>query len=93
MQVIADSLTEKRRKELPRGEWIDCRASAAVYRKLSHSATKMGMDKYMRLSDLHVETMAVMGTGHEETMKNHLHLLRMYGWLDDIEGKGEGREG
>jgi len=80
--MIKDSPVETERKQLPRGtgQWSGW---DSVYKRLSTACNKMGLGK-ARLSDLHVETMAVMGTGHEETMKSQLWKLRLYGWIDEV---------
>jgi hypothetical protein len=80
MRIPQDNPIEQLRKELPRGAG-DWPGEAIVYRRLAHIAEQMGRNRYQHLSDLHIKTMAVMGTGHEETMKAHLHLLVFaYGW-------------
>lgn len=76
--VIMDNPTEERRKELPRGK-ADWAGFEAVYVKLSEAAQDMSM--YCHLSDIHIETMAIMGTGHEETMKHHQFVLRSRGLI------------
>ena len=78
---IADSPTEQLRKQLPRGNWSGPVAEL-VYRRLANIADQMSRSNNY-LSDWHVETMAVMGTGHEETMKGHLGLLTSSGWQWD----------
>ena len=75
-----DSPVETLRKQLPQGtgEWP---GYGQVYRNLADAADAMGQEPYKRCGELHVQTMAVMGTGHEETMKAQQMLLRSYGWI------------
>jgi hypothetical protein len=75
-----DSPVETLRKQLPHGngKWPGWEQ---VYWNLSLAADAMGMSPHAKGRDLHVRTMAVMGTGHEETMKAHQLILRSYGWL------------
>jgi hypothetical protein len=54
---------------------------SAVYRKISDAAERIGCSS-SRLSEFHVDTMADLGSGHEERMKWRLHWLRTYGWLE-----------
>jgi hypothetical protein len=74
-----DSPVEKRRKELPQGncDWVGWEY---VANNLKNAAQKMALSDYW-LSDWHIETMAVLGCGHEETMKAHQMLLRTYNWI------------
>lgn len=78
--VMPDSPVEQRRKELPRG---DCKWAAYdhVYANISKACGKMGLDKHAHLSGLHIEAMAVLGSGHEETMKAMQMRLRDEGWI------------
>lgn len=78
-KLFQDSPVEQLRKELPRGK-ADWPTFGHVWSNLQTAAIAMGQSN-SRLNDLHVRTMAVMGTGHEETMKAHQLLLRSYGWL------------
>lgn len=77
---IQDSPVVTLQKQLPRGnaQWPGWEQ---VYWNLSLAADEMGRRRETRGNDFHVRTMAVMGTGHEETMKAHQLLLRSYGWL------------
>ena len=63
----------------PRGNG-DWPGFAAVYRKISDAADKMGRSP-QRLGQDHVDTMADLGSGHEERMKYRLQWLRVYGWV------------
>lgn len=75
----AESPVEALRKELPRGNgaWP---GFSEVYTKMSDACLAMGLATYPR-QELHVRSMAILGCGHEETMKYHLGLLRIYGWI------------
>ena len=53
---------------------------SAVYDKLSKAAQLMADSGHL-LSDAHIETMAALGSGHEETMKYQVHWLYTYGWI------------
>ena len=58
-----------------------------VYLRISRAAEKMGLSDSYRLSDVHINTMADLGSGHEERMKARLGWLMSYGWLtaEDLE--------
>jgi hypothetical protein len=79
--ALPDSPVEKRRKELPRGDgsWA---GFGQVYTLISNACQKMAETKYIYLSDEHVEAMAVLGCGHEETMKAQLWHLRDRGFAE-----------
>jgi hypothetical protein len=74
------SPTEEVRRTLPRGDgqW---KGFESVYRRLSAACERMGQVKYVHLSDEHVRSMAIMGCGHEETMKAEQHRLFGRGFL------------
>jgi hypothetical protein len=72
--VFMESPVEKLRKTLPRGD-ASWSGYAEVYIALARIADKYGADPKMHGYGLHITTMAVMGTGHEETMRKHLALL------------------
>jgi hypothetical protein len=78
---ITDSPVERARKAGPRGNG-DWPGFSVVYRKISDAAERMGRTPRVALSQEHVETMAVLGSGHEHRMKTRLWWLRTYGWLD-----------
>lgn len=67
-------------RELPHGDgtWP---GYDAVYDKISRAADKMSRARYILRSEIHVQTMAILGCGHEETMKAHVHWLMTYGWI------------
>lgn len=91
---VLDSPVDYIRKQLPRGdgEWP---GYDVVYRRLQRAAYKMADEPYMRPSDEHVRLMAIMGCGHEETMKAEMHRLMGRGYIDaeetirDTEGGAE----
>lgn len=53
-----------------------------VYRNIACGAEAMGRTKYIYLSDDHVQTMADLGSGHEERMKYRQMWLREYGYIE-----------
>jgi hypothetical protein len=79
-RILKDSPVETALKAGPRGDgnWP---GYADVYAKISAACDAMGRDRYKRCSDIHVETMADLGSGHEERMKYRLHWLRTYGYV------------
>jgi len=79
--VIQDSPVEQARKVGPcgKGDWP---GFDFVYGKLAAAAEKMSRARFVRLGDDHVQTMADLGSGHEERMKARLAWLRTYGWVD-----------
>lgn len=72
--IPQDSPTEKLRKQLPQGncDWAEYDKTQA---RLSKACQLMAKERYVYLSDLHIKTMAVLGCGHEETMKAHVLLI------------------
>ena len=78
--MTQQSPVDQRRKELPKGDgqWS---GYAHVYASISWACGKMAITPYIRLSDEHVNAMAVLGCGHEETMKYEQARLRMRGFL------------
>ena len=64
----------------PRGEgnWP---GFAHVYRNIALGAQRMAETRYVYLSQDHVETMADLGSGHEERMKWRQMWLREFGYL------------
>lgn len=75
-QIIIDSPVEQVRKQLPRGDgnWP---GYAYVYKNIADACQKMAETEYIYLSDEHVDAMAILGSGHEETMKAEQARLRM----------------
>lgn len=82
---ISDSPSEIERKSGPNGDgnWA---GYDEVWCKLQYAAHRMASGATY-LSDFHIETMADMGSGHEERMKYRLHLCLIYGWLGGYNGK------
>ena len=78
---LSDSPVERRRKELPCGNatWP---GYSKVYANISTACEHMGQMPYIRLSDEHVNAMAILGCGHEETMKYEQMRLRMRGFIE-----------
>jgi hypothetical protein len=65
-------------RELPQGDWSwDTHGTSARLQKAAH---KIAASPSCYLSDLHMQTMAVLGCGHEETCKAHLLLMVQYGY-------------
>jgi len=79
--LLKDSPVEVQRKAGPcgNGDWP---GFDAVYCKIAAACERMAVGRNTYLSDDRVDTMADLGSGHEERMKARLHWLRTYGWLD-----------
>lgn len=89
--TVLDTPVDHVRKQLPRGDgaW---QGFDSVYDRLQRAAHKMASEKYMRGSDEHVTLMAILGCGHEETMKAEMHRLIGRGYVvftpnKDLSGK------
>jgi hypothetical protein len=82
INIPQDDPVEKLRKSLPQKDH-DWPGHAYVWNKLQEAAHFLALNKnrYLYLSDDHVEIMAVMGTGNEELMKYQLLLARDRGWV------------
>jgi hypothetical protein len=88
VQRVANGLTDSRyqdeitmiRKSLPVGncEWP---GYDSVWNRLQAIAHKMANGSHS--SDEHLHTMAVLGSGHEETMKGWLMQMTLRGWKYD----------
>lgn len=78
-KIAQESPVETIRKSLPKGDgkW---RGFASVYRRISKACEEMARRGH-HLSEFHVETMAILGCGHEETMKARLLLLYESNWI------------
>jgi hypothetical protein len=76
---MQDSPVEKIRKTFPSGN-LDWPGNSHVYDKLKKAADAMGRTTSTHLSYDHLLTMAILGCGHEETMKAHMAWCSMYGW-------------
>ena len=77
---FGDSPVEVQRKAGPRGNG-DWPGFDAVYTKISEAAGNMGRTRHAHLSEEHIDTMADLGSGHEERMKARLVWLHTYGWV------------
>lgn len=73
------SPVEIRQAELPKGNG-DWPGFAHVWTKLQEASHYLAQGRQTCLSADHVECMAVMGSGHEETMKHQLSIAYAYGW-------------
>ena len=82
IKIMSDSPVEVALKAGPRGKG-DWPGFESVYSRIARASERMGADRAICCSEEHVETMADLGSGHEERMKYRLHWLRMYGWLQD----------
>jgi hypothetical protein len=78
--VSQDSPVESRRKELPRGTG-DWPGFDKVYSNIAAGCEAMARTKYVYLSEEHVNAMAVLGCGHEETMKYEQMRMRDRGFI------------
>lgn len=78
--IPQDSPVEARRKELPRGKG-DWPGWAHVCDNLARGCEQMARTEYVYLSDEHVNAMAVLGCGHEETMKYEQDRMRSRGFI------------
>lgn len=77
IQPIRDSIAEQIRKTLPNGygSWI---GFDHVYNKLKQACYKISNN--YNLSNEHDYLIAVLGCGHEETMKYEMSLCISRGW-------------
>jgi hypothetical protein len=75
-----DTPVDHIRKQLPRGngQWP---GFDVVYGRLQAAAHKMSQERYLRCSDEHVTLMAILGCGHEGTMKAEMHRLIGRGYV------------
>jgi len=80
MDLMKESPVTARLRELPRGNG-NWRGALEVWQNLQKVAEYLAQGKYTYLAQDHVETMAVLGCGHEETMKGWLLVCRQNGWL------------
>ncbi len=77
--MLKDSPVEEERKLLPQGNG-DWPGFEKVYDRLMGACNHLAASPYTRCGDDHVKLMAVLGCGHEETMKYHVGLALTYGW-------------
>ncbi len=82
-RTACESPVEEIRKTLPRGtgDWV---GYSHVYRNIAQACELMARKKYIYLSEEHVRTMAILGCGHEETMKYEQMRLRMRGFISVV---------
>ena len=80
MNILKDSPVELRRKELPQGN-ADWPGYDRCLERLQAAARHLAKNPYTRLGQDHVDIMAVIGTGHEETIKYYVHLAYQYNWI------------
>jgi len=78
----SDAVTA-RRKAMLQGDW-DWPGAVSVSRNLQDAALKIARSPYGHSCDLHLQTMAVLGCGHEETCKAHQMLLQSYGYIQNL---------
>ena len=80
MTILRDSPVEARRKEMPKGggDWF---GYDRCYDRLKSAAEHLAGNQHTRLSQDHIDIMAAMGSGHEETMKYYVHIAYLYGWI------------
>jgi hypothetical protein len=80
MTILRDSPIETRRKEMPKGggDWL---GYDRCYDRLKSAAKHLAGNEYTRLGQDHIDIMAAMGSGHEETMKYYVHLAYVYKWI------------
>lgn len=80
MLVLRDSPVEIRRKEMPKGDgnWT---GFDRCYERLQFAAKHLAKNRSTRCGYDHVEIMAAMSSGHEETMKYYVQLAYLYNWI------------
>jgi hypothetical protein len=79
IKPMGPSPVEQRQAELPKGDG-DWPGAEHVWRKLQEASHYLAKNKHTYLSADHVECMAAMGSGHEETMKHQLSIAYAYSW-------------
>lgn len=80
MKIPTESPVSRRLRELPHGN-ADWPGYATVYRRLQQAAQHLASGTYTRCGHDHVETMAVLGCGHEETMKHWVGVCIQNNWV------------
>jgi len=78
-EIWKDSPVDKELKEYKRGD-RNWKGWESVYDRINKACHDMAINGVC-LTDLHVEAMAALGSGHEERMKSMLWKLRLYGWI------------
>ena len=79
-QILGDSPVQTALLNGPRGNG-DWPGWPEVYDRINSACYLMGLDPNVRCSEDHVESMADLGSGHEERMKYRQMWLRQYGWI------------
>ena len=77
MKPMPLSPVEKRRQELPKGDW-NWPGADKVYKRLAEAA--YSFTGHTHLGEDHVNIMAALGSGDEETCKYYASLAITYGW-------------
>lgn len=80
MKMLSDSPVESRRKNMPRGNG-DWPGFEKCYERLQSAAIYLSGSAHTHLNHDHIDVMAAMGSGDEETMKYYMHLAYMYKWI------------
>lgn len=80
LNQVRISPVDSRRMELPKGDgnWP---GFDHVYSKLQEAAHRIAEDPRLLCSSEHIEIMAILGCGHEETMKAELARCYSRGWI------------
>jgi len=76
-----ESPVSQRLREIPRGngEWP---GYSHVYANLARGCEAMGRNVYVRLSEEHINAMAVLGSGDENGMKYEQARMRRRGFIE-----------
>ena len=77
MTILRDSPVEARRKEMPKGDG-DWFGYDRCYDRLKSATEHLARSQHTRLSQDHIDMMAAMGSGHEETMKYYVHIAYQF---------------
>ena len=80
MKMPGDSPVESRRMAMPRGngDWPEF---DKCYERLQRAAIYLSRSALTRCNQDHIDVMAAMGSGDEETMKYYVHLAYTYKWI------------
>lgn len=78
MRLLPESPVDKALKAGPRGDgkW---EGYDYVYDRIKEGCHAMAQEIYVRCGHDHIESMADLGSGHEERMKYRLAWMRIYG--------------
>lgn len=80
MKTLQDNPIEQARKAGLRGNG-NWKGFNSVYTRIARGCEKMSQSKRIHLSEDHINSMADLGSGHEERMKWRLHWMYMYKWI------------